>query len=378
MNVRSIQEAEHLKGTTVMVRAALNVPIENGVVTDGFRLDHALKTVSYLVSKGARVVLVGHMSNSKGTLKPVYEYLKQRLTLSYVDDVTGAKARSAAHALQDGHVLMLENLRWNPGEEANEEQFSRELASLADIFVADDFTVAHRPHAAVVGIPALLPSYAGLRFMEELTGLTPALQPKSPSLAIVGGAKFVTKEKLIHALLKKYDKLFIGGAIVNDFFRAKGYEVGKSLVSNTDHVLPLLDNSKLVIPFDVTVENPNGSEHKKAHDVGVNDAILDIGPQSIESVRPLAEKARTILWNGPMGNFERGYREATDELAKIIAGTGAHSIVGGGDTLASIQRLNLGDKFTFVSTAGGAMLDFLANGTLPGIEALTTTQKEQL
>ncbi len=370
MEVRSIQDVQDLVGMVVMVRAALNVPLENGVVTDGFRLEHALPTISFLITKGAKVILIGHMSDAKGSLKPVYEYLKGKLPITYVDDVAGAKARAAAHALKNGEVLMLENLRWNPGEEANEEQFARELASLADIYVADDFTVAHRKHAGVVGVPKFLPSYAGVRFMAELEGLTPALTPESPSLAIVGGAKFVTKEKLIHELLKKYDKLFIGGAIVNDFFLARGYEVGKSLVSHTDHVKPLLENSKIVLPIDVTVENPAGREEKMAHEVEENDMILDIGPKSIESLRPTIQKARTILWNGPMGNFERGFKKGTDDLAKMISETSAHSIVGGGDTLASIQSLNLTDKFSFVSTAGGAMLDFLANGTLPGIDAL--------
>jgi phosphoglycerate kinase len=378
MGVLSVKDMKECRGLTVMVRAALNVPVENGAVTDGFRLEKAMPTVAYLTGRGARVVLISHMSDTTGSLKPIYEYLKKKIALSFVSDVVGPAARSAVRAMKDGDILMLENIRWNSGEEANDEQFARELASMADVFVDDDFTVAHRKHAGVVGVPKFLPSYAGIQFAAELEGLSPALNPISPSLAIIGGAKFVTKELLIHTLLAKYDKLFIGGAIVNDFFLMKGYEVGKSLVSRTDHVKPLLDNPKIILPFDVTVLNPNGTEDKKIADVHENDAILDIGPESMEALMPEIQKAKTILWNGPMGNFENGYRRATDDLAKMISKTNSHSIVGGGDTLASIQSLNLMNKFTFVSTAGGAMLDFLANGTLPGIEALKNSKQATL
>ena len=372
--VRSIETAENLSGLVVMVRAALNVPVENGKVTDDFRLEKAMQTIDFLLKKNARVILASHLSDSKGSLLPIYEHLKSRLPISIVDDIAGPKAREAAHALKPGNVLMLQNLRWNPGEESNDEQFARELSSLADVYVADDFTVAHREHAGVVGVPKFLPSYAGFQFMAEIEGLSPALEPKSPSIAIVGGAKFITKEILIKTLLKKYDRLFIGGAIVNDFLLAKGYEVGKSLVSKTDHVKPLLENSKIILPVDVTVSNPNGNEDRSVDDVHGNDSIYDIGPKTLELLRPTLEKSATILWNGPLGLFEKGFRKATDVLAKMISETSAHSIVGGGDTIASIQSLNLIEKFTFVSTAGGAMLDFLANGTLPGIEALKNTR----
>jgi phosphoglycerate kinase len=206
--------------------------------------------------------------------------------------------------------------------------------------------------------------------MRELHGLTPALTPTSPSLAIVGGAKFLTKEPLIRALLTKYDQVCVAGALATDFLKAKGYEVGTSLVSDAPHITDLLSNSKILFPPDVVVENVHGREVKLVSEVLPNDAILDMGPHTIALLAPKVAKARIVLWNGPLGNFERGYVEATEALATLLAGAAGVSVVGGGDTIASIEKLGLNKKFEFISTAGGAMLDFLAHGTLPGIEAL--------
>ena len=373
--IRSIKELPHLSGVKVLVRADFNVPIENGQVVDPLRIGSILSSITYLLEKRAQVIITSHRSGSKKSLLPVFQYLKKEIPVSFVEDVVGPAANKAARSLKDGTALLLENLRWDSGEESNDPGFAKKLASLADVYVNDGFPVSHRPHASIVGVPSYLPGYAGFQFLRELENLTPALSPQSPSLAIIGGAKFVTKEKLIHALLKKYDKLFIGGAIANDFFLAKGHNVGRSLVSNAEHVRGLLKNSKIIIPTDVVVENPNGTETKDIAEVHDNDCIYDIGPNSLEALRPHAEKARIILWNGPMGNFENNFRQGTDEVARIVAASRAHSIVGGGDTLASIQSLRLSDDYTFVSTAGGAMLDFLANDTLPGIEALKNSPK---
>jgi phosphoglycerate kinase len=368
--IRSIEDFSDWKGMRVLVRASLNVPIENGKVADPLRVDLAMKTVSYLLARGARVILMSHMSDAKASLKPVYEYLRGKIPAALVEDVAGVKAHQAAAALKDGEVLILENLRWNAGEKANDEAFARELASLGDIYVADDFTVAHRAHAGVVGVPKFLPSYAGFQFLAEIKGLTPALTPESPSLAIVGGAKLVTKMALIKSLLKKYDRVFVGGALANDFFLAKGYEIGKSLASNGDGAKELLSDSKILLPDTVTVARGAEREDKPASAVAKEESIMDIAPASIEALADVIGKARMVLWNGPMGSFENGFTEGTDTLAKLIAGAPGESIVGGGDTLSSIHNLGIMDKFEFVSTAGGAMLDFLANGTLPGIEAL--------
>lgn len=375
MRVVSINDGvSHLKGLTVLVRTALNVPLINGVVSNAFRLDAALPTIELLLHAGARVILVSH-SNAAPSLKPVFEYLRNKIPLTMADDVVGTTARGAVKALEPGHALLLENVRRDRGEETNDEHFARVLASLADVFVNDDFPAAHRAHASVVGVPKFLPSYAGLQFLKELDGLSIALDPKSPSLAILGGAKFVTKEPLIRALLKTYDTVFVGGALANDFFKARGYAVGRSLVSLAPHLDNLLKNSKLMLPVDVTIDGPNGRDVRDVADVLETETIYDLGPRSIQSLEPLLAKARVVLWNGPLGNFEKGFTEYTELLAARIAEAPGISVVGGGDTIASIQKLGLNDRFEFVSTAGGAMLDFLAHGTLPGIEALKNARK---
>lgn len=368
--MKRITEIPSVEGKRVLVRLDLNVPIEEGRIQDPFRIDRAMNTVEYLLDKKAKVVVISHMSDSKGTLLPVYEYLKTKVPITFVPDLLSDDAHALAGSMAEGSVLLMENIRRSPLEEANDDAFSKHIASFGDFYVNDAFPVSHRAHASIVGVPKYLPSYAGFQFLLELDGLTPALSPVSPSLAIVGGAKLVTKVKLIETLLSKYDKVFVGGAIVNDFYKAKGYEVGKSLVSGADHAKSLLLNPKIILPDELIVVNELGSRETISTEVGADDVIIDISPTAIEKLKEEIGKANTILWNGPMGNFEKGFRSGTDELAKLIGDSGARSMVGGGDTLSSIQSLNLMDKFGFVSTAGGAMLDFLASGTLPGIEAL--------
>ncbi|OGG44133.1 phosphoglycerate kinase [Candidatus Kaiserbacteria bacterium RIFCSPHIGHO2_01_FULL_48_10] len=368
--IHSIEERTDLKGKRVLVRADINVPIQDGKVADSLRIDLALQTIQYITNQGGRVILISHMSDVAGSLAPVAEYLQKKIPLHFLLGVAGPSAQKAAHHLSDGEVLLLENLRHDAREEKNDPEFAKELASLADIYVNDGFPVAHRSHASIVGVPKLLPSYAGFQFFKELNGLTPALSPESPSIAIIGGAKLITKISLIQALLKKYDKVFMGGALANDLYVAKGYEIGKSLVSGTGHATNLLENPKIILPMRVIVSGPLGARETRASEVGKEETISDIAPSSIRELKPFLEKASSTLWNGPMGNFEKGFRQGTDVLAEMIASSPGKKIIGGGDTLSSIQNLGLSEKFTFISSAGGAMLDFLANGTLPGIEAL--------
>lgn len=376
--MRSLAKIPILENIPVLVRAPFNVPVANGKVADEFRIKQAQTTIKYLVERHARVILCSHIGRADTeTLAPVYTALKKYVPgLAFSPEAVGPRARQAARDLAPGGALLLENLRRYPGEKKNDPAFAAELASLADVFVQDTFDVLHREHAAVVGVPELLPSYAGFLVEKEVTELTKALKPASPSLAIVSGAKFETKEPVLAALIKAYDRVFVGGAIANDFFKANGFPVGKSLVSGTDvtHLEPILKNPRLVLAVDTLVA-PAGATRAKARvaalgDIRDDEAILDVGPETSALLDALAQKSKTILWNGPLGNYENGFVDGTDALARAIAGSHARSVVGGGDTIASIESLDIADRFTFISTGGGAMLEFLARGTLPGIRAL--------
>jgi phosphoglycerate kinase len=377
--MRSVEDIPRFENIPIIVRAALNVPIEDGKVANSFRLRSALQTITFLQKKGARVILIGHIGE-KGTetLEPVYQAMKEFIPkLSFCPVTVGPKAREAVRNLVPGDVLMLENLRRDPGETKNSPEFAQKLSELADVFVEDSFDVCHREHASVVGLPALLAPYAGFQVLKEVEELTKALKPKGPSLAIIGGAKFTTKEPVLTALLQKYDRVFVGGALANDFMQASGHSVGKSLVSSDIDELAirtLLRNPKLMLPLDEVVA-PIGATHDAGKVVGLDGvpaaaAIYDDGPRSVQALANLAARAETILWNGPLGLYEKGFTDGTEALARAISASSAYSILGGGDTVAAVEKLRLSHRFSFISTGGGAMLDFLAKGTLPGLRAL--------
>lgn len=376
--MRTIRDIPHLENVPVLVRAALNVPVAGGTVANTFRLRSALASIEYLTQRHAKVILIGHLGDT-GTesLEPVYEAMKQFIPrIHFAPDSVGKVAREAARALEAGEVLMLENLRRHAGEKDNDPTFAAELASLADVFVQDSFDVCHRNHASVVRIPELLPAYAGLQVEHEVAELSKALRPKTPALAIIGGAKFSTKEPVLKALVKSYDRVFVGGALANDFMKAKGLPVGTSLVSGVDGAAlkELAANERILLPSDF-IAGPHGSTRGSATGkpvtvVAPNEAILDDGPATIAQLAVLVRNAKTILWNGPLGNYENGYTEGTEALALAIASSSSHSIVGGGDTIAAIEKLGVADRISFISTGGGAMLDFLARGTLPGLSSL--------
>ncbi len=359
--MRSIRDIRLFENIPILVRATLNVPFAEGKVANDYRLRRALPTIQYLRERGARIILISHITGQgTETLAPAAAALGSLIPgVSFFGETVGPRVREAVRGLAPGKILVLENLRRNPGEVANNPAFARELAALADVFVQDSFDECHRTYASIVGVPELLPSYAGLLLEDEIRELSRALRPKHPALAVIGGAKFNTKEPVLAALLKAYDRVFVGGALANDFLKASGREVGKSLVSLADpaSIKKLLANPKLVLPVD---------------SVTVNDVILDHGPNTIALLVDLAKRAKTILWNGPLGKYEEGFVDATSAFARAVADSGAYSVVGGGDTIASIEGLGLLPHFSFVSTAGGAMLAFLARGTLPGIEALDT------
>jgi phosphoglycerate kinase len=381
--MKSVSDIGVFKNIPILLRASLNVPVENGKVVDDYRLRRALTTIRFLTEREARVVLISHLGE-KGTetLKPVADALAALTpNVSFFSETVGPRARAAVHDLLPGHVLVMENLRRNSGEVKNTPAFAGELAEFADAFVQDAFDTCHRQQASIVGVPTVLPSYAGLLLEEEVRELTHARTPLRESLAIIGGAKFSTKETVLTTLLDTYAHVFVGGALASDFLKASGYPVGKSLVSGGDEsaIKKMLESKKLLLPVDSLVVpagqvgEPGSHAHARVAaltGVGPDEVILDHGPQTVALLATYAKKAKTILWNGPLGNYENGFTDATVGLARAIADSGAHSVVGGGDTIAVIDSLGLLEHFSFVSTGGGSMLDFLAEGTLPGIDAL--------
>ncbi len=377
--MKSVRSIRHLTNAPVLVRTSLNVPIVNGAVAGTYRLERAVPTIAYLAKKHARVIIIGHIGEA-GTesLRPVYEAMKGFFpALRFCDSVTGSAALQAIRDLPAGGILMLENLRRNRGEVMNDASFAKELAALADYFVQDSFDVCHRKHASVVGVPLLLPSYAGLTLEEELKELKRALKPKHPSLAIIGGAKFTTKEPVLVKLLSLYDHVFVGGALANDFMGELGIPMEHSLRSKEgiEGIRKLLSHSRLLLPVDEVI-GPMGGTVSQSR-VGMLDgkppyeAVLDDGPETLALLTTHIRKAKTILWNGPLGNYENGFTEGTEALARLLAHSRAHTIVGGGDTITAITKLGLNDQFSFISTGGGAMLEYLATGTLPGVSALS-------
>lgn len=381
--MRSVRDIPRVENIPILVRASLNVPLENGRVTNSFRLRSALPTIRFLADRGARVVLISHIGEGgTETLAPSAEALS-RLTphVSFFPQTIGARARDAVRNLLPGHILVLENLRRDRGERMNDPVFASELAMLADTFVEDSFDTCHRSHASIVGVPKLLPSYAGLQLIQEVQELSHALMPKQPSLAVIGGAKFSTKEAVLTALLDRYAHVFVGGALANDFLKAAGYEVGKSLVGNdgVSTIKKLLKHPRLLLPLDSLVIPASRLQSADARSyarvtrnegVRSDEVILDHGPETSALLADLAQKAKTILWNGPLGKYENGFVDATNSFANAVASSGARSVLGGGDTVAATEDLGLLSRFSFVSTGGGAMLNFLAKGSLPGIDAL--------
>ncbi len=370
--MKSIKLLKKIAGKRVLLRVDFNVPIVNGKVADDFRIKEGLPTIKYLKARKAKVIIIAHLGEGKESLKPVAESLGKFIKVKLINDIDGVIARKAIDKMKQGEVILLENIRKNPSEELNFIPFDRSLASLGDIYVNDAFSVSHRAHASIVGIPKYLPHYAGLQMEAEVKNLSHAFNPKHPFLFILGGAKFSTKLPLIEKYLKVADHVFVGGALANNFFRERGFPVGRSLVDEGDFKLSrFLKSKKLILPNDVVIENEKGDvAMKKADHILRSEKIVDIGLTSINELYPFIMKAKCIIWNGPMGEYENGFDKATIALLKMVAKSKGKTILGGGDTVDLVDKLHLEKKFTFVSTGGGATLEFLADGTLPGIEAL--------
>ena len=329
-----------LRGKRVLVRAGLDVPLDaKGEVSDLFRVKRAVDTLRYLHERGAKTIILSHIGRElTETNAPVARSLARFIPLTYIPDLLGVMAQTAITAMREGDTVMLENLRHDPREVANDDTFALELSRLGDIYVDDAFSAMHRAHASIVGIAKHLPSYAGLLARDEIRTLSLARTPVQPSVAILGGSKFETKEPLVGELLKRYDHLFLTGALANDVFKAKGYSTGTSLISKELPCEKVLLHPHFVTPIDVTVVGADAQARvKKPQEVAAEDMIVDIGPDSLALVAAHLENANFILWNGPTGIYEQGFVHYTHGIAEIIAkrvAHGAQAVIGGGDTAA--------------------------------------------
>ena len=393
-NFRTLDHVD-VKGKRILLRVDLNVPLENGVVTDATRIERAAPAITELADAGGKVILLSHFGRPKGkrepkdSLKPVAAEVARvvKRPVKFVDDCIGEVAEKAVAAMKPGDIVCLENTRFYPGEEKNDPAFVKQLARLGDIWVNDAFSAAHRAHASTEGLGHVLPAYAGRTMQAELEALSKALEhPRHPVAAIVGGAKISTKLDLLANLLRKVDALIIGGAMANTFLLAQGRPVGKSLVEKdlVDTARKIMDEAKgakreIVLPVDVVVAKEfkaNAPSRAVGLDeVGEGDMILDIGPRSVEFVCSVLARSKTLVWNGPFGAFEmEPFDNGTVEVAEAAAElTGNHELVtvaGGGDTVAALNAAGVTERLTYVSAAGGAFLEWLEGKALPGVEVL--------
>jgi phosphoglycerate kinase len=371
----------------VLVREDLNVPISKGNITDESRIRAAVSTLQHLAQRGAKVIVMSHLGRPKGvdpelSLRPVADRLSKALgrKVDFAEDCVGEPAETAVGTLQNGEVLLLENVRFHPEEEANDPDFARRLASLGDLYVNDAFAASHRAHASVVGVAAYLPAFAGELMEAELTALHQALDnPRRPMVAVVGGAKVSTKVGVLRNLLRKVDALLIGGAMANTFFKARGWPTGGGLVEETAleaaREVAEAGGDKLLLPVDLVcarrMEPGQPLRIMEADAVEEGWMALDIGPKSVALFAERLRGAGAIVWNGPMGVAEiRDFSDGTKAVGEAIANSGAYSLVGGGDTVAAVELLGLTGRFSHVSTGGGATLEYLEGKELPGIAIL--------
>lgn len=396
LNKKSVDDIQ-VKGKRVLVRCDFNVPLKDGKITDENRLVQALPTLKKLIADGGRLILCSHLGKPEGEPKPelslapvaarLSELLGQPVVFAADSEVVGPNARAAVEAMKDGDVILLENTRYRKEETKNEEAFSRELASLADVFVDDAFGTAHRAHCSNVGVTAFVKENAvGYLMQKEIDFLGNAVEnPERPFVAILGGAKVADKLNVISNLLEKCDTLIIGGGMAYTFLKARGYEVGTSLVDDekVDYCREMIEKAeklgkKMLLPLDTTIAKafPDPIDAEIEVTVVPSDAIpadqmgLDIGTKTAELYASAVASAKTVVWNGPMGVFENPIlAKGTIAVAKALAETDATTIIGGGDSAAAVNQLGFGDKMTHISTGGGASLEFLEGKELPGVAA---------
>lgn len=391
LNKKTVEDID-VKGKRVLARCDFNVPLKDGEITNDKRIVAALPTIKYLKDHGAKVILCSHLGRPKGEYKPEFslapvaaklsEYLGQEVKLAEDPEVVGANAKAMAAELKDGDVMLLENVRYRKEETKNEEVFSKELASLADIFVNDAFGTAHRAHCSTTGVAAYLPAVCGFLIQKEIKFMGGALaDPKRPLVAILGGAKVSDKIGVISNLLDKCDTIIIGGGMAYTFMRYLGHSIGTSLLEE-DWIEKagqmMADAKEKGVKFLIPVDNKVGKEYDENTESKIvnSDEIpdgwmgLDIGPESQKLFTDAIKGAGTVIWNGPMGVSEwKNFEDGTVAVAKAVADSGAISIIGGGDSVAAVTKLGFADKMSHISTGGGASLEFLEGKSLPGVAA---------
>lgn len=371
--LRTLKQID-LKKKRALVRVDFNVP---------WRIEAALPTLKYLVKQKAKIILISHLGDPKGkkikkfSLKPVVDELGKllRKKIFFSSDIIGWSVKKRIEMMGYGDILMLENIRFNSGEEKNSPRLAKELATLGDVFINEAFSASHRKHASIIGIPRHLPSVLGFCFENELSELNKILfKPKRPLIAIIGGAKISTKIKVINKFLGIADEVLIGGALANTIFASQGIFMADSVIEKEafSEVRKInLKNPKLFLPIDLGIWNKNRVYYKDVSSLFKGEKAFDIGPKTIDLFSDLIKNARIVVWNGPLGLAEqKPFDKSSIEITKAIAESKAYSVVGGGDTVAFIRKIKKERVFNYVSTGGGAMLDYLANETLPGIEAL--------
>jgi len=391
--MRNIKDEHNLNQKKVLLRLDLNVPLSDGKITDTTRIDKILPTINFLLKKNAKVIILSHVGRPKGkvvnelSLKPICESLKNKLNQNIrliSKNIKDVKSTDLFDA-HDEKIVILENLRFYEEEEKNDNVFARHLASLADIYINDAFSCSHRTHASIFEITKFIPSYAGLQLNLEIDALTKITSEiRRPITCIIGGSKISSKINIIKNLISKFDNIIIVGGIANNILKYKGYEIGKSIQENNcDQIIEEIfflskkEGCKIIYPEDVTVgKDLNGSpEIKELKDVSEDELILDIGPKSIRNINNIIEESNTILWNGPLGyfenpNFAKGSLEILKKIIEKNRANTIYSVAGGGDTVALLNSVGAVNNFNFVSTAGGAFLEYLEGKELPGIKAL--------
>lgn len=362
------------KGARVLIRVDYNVPFKGTKIADARRIEASFATINAVLKKGGAPVLIAHLADESATLRPIATYLSKVYKVVFIThDINDDGIFAILNQVPKGTVILLENIRRYPQEEANTASFAKRLAKLGTFYINDAFSVSHRKHASVVSVPKYLPSVAGAQLLQEIKALTPAVnKPSHPFLFLLGGSKFATKIPLISRFIDTADHVVVTGALLNSFYKTLGFEVGGSVVEDgyEKQIKALMKHPTVLLPIDVVVLRGTKKVVCTPDEVQPKDVVVDIGPQSVALIIAKVQKAKLVVWNGPTGWYEKGFTKATTDIAKAIAGSTTKAIIGGGDTGTVVEKVIGENKKVFISTGGGAAIDFLATGTLVGIVAL--------